>query len=441
MFIHPINDHYVSVGKKFKISILIAALWAIFSVWVARLWFEDLSNIIGIFLASYLILFIAIIPGFINAFMVSSLILDKRPKHKKLNKYPSLSILIACYNEEKNISRTILGIAKQKYPGLFEVIVINDGSKDETASIVKNLKRKFFWIKLLNIKNNQGKAICLNQGLKKSKYEMIITLDGDSFLFKDALLMIVERYANDPADTRAVAGTVMVRNSRENWITQAQEWDYFHGIATVKRVQSLYQGTLVAQGAFSLYEKKALQEAQGWPNTIGEDIVLTWALLEKGYRVGYAEDAIVFTEVPNTFMALLRQRERWARGMFEAFQYHPKILIKKKLYTFFIWWDLLFPFMDFAFTFGFIPGLIAACFGYYWIVSLMTLSLLPIALFVNWIMQHIEKKMFNFQKLTVRRNILGFFIYLFPYSLILEPAAVIGYFFQIFGIRKAWGTK
>jgi biofilm PGA synthesis N-glycosyltransferase PgaC len=434
-------DHYVSVNKKFNFSFLIAALWAIFSIWVARFWFDDLSNQIGGFLAGYLILFIAIIPGFINAFMFASLMLDKRPTRTHLKSYPALSILVACYNEEKNISSTILSIYKQKYPGPLEVIVINDGSQDQTKNIVKRLIKRFSWLKLIDVEENQGKALCLNQGLEAAKYNTIITIDGDSFLFKDALARIVERYKNDPPHTRAIAGAVMVRNSRENWITQSQEWDYFHGIATVKRVQSLYQGTLVAQGAFSLYDKKALQEVQGWPNTIGEDIVLTWALLEKNYRVGYCEDAIVFTEVPNTFLGFVRQRERWARGMFEAFQFHPKILFKNKLYVFFIWWDLFFPFMDIAFTFGFIPGLIAAFFGHYWIVGPMTLSLFPIALFVNWVMYHIEGKMFNLQKLVVRRNILGFIIYIFPYSIMLQPAAVIGYFYQIAGIRKTWGTK
>ena len=319
--------------------------------------------------------------------------------------------------------------------------MINDGSTDQTLNIIKKFSKKFSWIKLINVKVNQGKALCLNQALNLAKYNLIVTLDGDSFLFKEALVRIVERYKNDPPHTKAVAGTVMVRNSRENWITQSQEWDYFHGIATVKRVQSLYQGTLVAQGAFSLYDKKALQEVNGWPDTIGEDIVLTWALLEKNYRVGYCEDGIVFTEVPNTFMGFIRQRERWARGMFEAFQHHPKILFKKKLHVFFIWWDLFFPFMDIAFTFGFIPGLIGACFGHYWIVGPMTLSLFPIALFVNWIMYHIEGKMFNLQKLIVRRNVVGFLIYIFPYSIILQPAAVAGYFYQIVGMKKIWGTK
>ena len=93
---------------------------------------------------------------------------------------------------------------------------------------------------------------------------------------------LVERYLSDPPNTRAVAGTMLVRNSRANWVTRAQEWDYFHGIAAIKRVQSLYQGTLVAQGAFSIYDRATLIEVGGWADCVGEDIVLTWAMLREG---------------------------------------------------------------------------------------------------------------------------------------------------------------
>lgn len=78
----------------------------------------------------------------------------------------------------------------------------------------------------------------------------------------------------------------MVRNSRETWMTRAQEWDYFQGIAAIKRVQSLCQGTMVAQGAFSLYDTATLREIGGWPDCIGEDIVLSWSILKAGHRIG-----------------------------------------------------------------------------------------------------------------------------------------------------------
>jgi biofilm PGA synthesis N-glycosyltransferase PgaC len=432
---------YLKVNTKFQLALTFATLWGIFSLWAAQFWFADLSNIIGWFLAGFFILFIAVVPGFINAFMVISLLMDKRPVRKHLDSYPPITILIAAYNEEAVITDTFESIAKQNYPGLLEVILIDDGSKDQTHAVCNQLTSKYPWLRCIQQEVNQGKSEALNRALTLASHELIITLDADSYLYKDALVRIVERFHSDPANTCAVAGTIMVRNSRQNWITQSQEWDYFQGIATVKRVQSLNQGTLVAQGAFSLYKKSVVLELGAWPKTVGEDIVLTWAMLEKDYRVGYCEDAIAFTIVPSTVKGFIRQRQRWARGMIEAFKYHPKVLFRKRLSTFFIWWDLLFPAMDVAFTFGFLPGLVLAMFGHYWIVGPMTLILLPMALIMNSVMYGIEEKMFAEQHLRVRRNTLGFFLYMLPYSCMLQPAAVWGYVTEIFGTKKSWGTK
>jgi biofilm PGA synthesis N-glycosyltransferase PgaC len=432
---------YLKVNTKFQLALTVATLWGIFSIWAAQFWFADLSSIIGWFLAGFLILFIAVIPGFINAFMVFSLLMDKRPVRKHLDSYPPITILIAAYNEEAVIPDTFASIARQNYPGLLEVILIDDGSKDQTHAVCHQLTSTYPWLRCIKQETNQGKSEALNRALTLASHELIITLDADSYLYKDALVRIVERFQSDPGNTCAVAGTIMVRNSRQNWITQSQEWDYFQGIATVKRVQSLNQGTLVAQGAFSLYKKSVVLEIGGWPKTVGEDIVLTWAMLEKDYRVGYCEDAIAFTIVPSTVKGFIRQRQRWARGMIEAFKFHPKVLMKKRLSTFFIWWDLLFPAMDVAFTFGFLPGLVLAMFGYYWIVGPMTLILLPMALIMNSVMYGIEEKMFAEQHLRVRRNTLGFFLYMLPYSCLLQPAAVWGYITEIFGTKKSWGTK
>ena len=222
-----------------------------------------------------------------------------------------------------------------------------------------------------------------------------MTLDADSYLYRDALRNLVERYLNDPPNTRAVAGTMLVRNSRKNWVTKAQEWDYFHGIAAIKRVQSLYQGTLVAQGAFSLYERATLREVGGWADCVGEDIVLTWAMLRKGWRVGHAEDALCFTNAPDNLHQFVRQRQRWARGMMEAFRQFPDILFKPRLSTMFVWWNLLFPWLDLAYTLFFIPGIVLALFGIYWIAGPLTLALLPMALGINYMMYRVGSQMFT----------------------------------------------
>src|ERR1700688_2990857 len=176
-------------------------------------------------------------------------------------------------------------------------------------------------------------------------------------------------------NTVAVAGAIAVRNTRRNLMTKFQEWDYFHGISVIKRAQSLDQGTLVAQGAFSLFDRDLVKKLGGWSDCVGEDIVLSWAILTRGHRIGYAENALVFSNVPETYRQLFQQRRRWARGMFEALRAHPEILITKRLSLTFIMMNLFFPWIDTAYLCFFIPGLIAAPFGFYLFAGPMTLLL------------------------------------------------------------------
>lgn len=348
---------------------------------------------------------------------------------------------MAAYNEQDNIVSTIESIALQHYPGALEVIVVNDGSRDNTAELVKQQLPHHAWLRLLDLPGNVGKARALNEALTQVSHTITITVDADSWLFRDALQSIVERYVQDPPSTRAVAGGVMVRNSRETWMTRAQEWDYFQGIAAIKRVQSLYQGTMVAQGAFSLYDTATLREIGGWPDCIGEDIVLSWSILKAGHRIGYCEDALLFTNAPTTLLQFARQRKRWSRGMIEAFKQHPDILLIRSLPSAFVYWNLLFPFLDLIFTLVFIPGVVLALFGYFWIVGPITLALIPMAMGMNYFMYRIGCRMFEQLGLQVRFNPSGFFIYSLFYSLIMQPVSLAGYVAEVLNLRKSWGTK
>jgi poly-beta-1,6-N-acetyl-D-glucosamine synthase len=431
---------YLSVRAKFAISMLLGLLWAAFSLWIARTWLAEFSAIVGAVAAHLVVFGIAIIPGFMNAFLVTSLLLDQRPAVRVAHgNLPCLSILVAAYNEEASIASTLHSIARQDYPGALQVIVIDDGSTDGTAAALAGLD--YPWLEVINLPRNAGKSNALNQGLKRVLAELTLTLDGDSYLYRNALRNLVGRYLSDPPDTRAVAGAVLVRNSRKNLVTAAQEWDYFHGIAAIKRLQSLYQGTLVAQGAFSIYDTRTLRELGGWADTVGEDIVLTWNLLERGHRVGFAENACVFTNAPEGWCQFIRQRQRWSRGLIEAFKAHWRLLFKARMTTLFVWWNLLFPYLDLAFTLAFIPGLVLALFGIYWIAGPLTLLLLPLAGLVNYVMFRIQRRMFAEQGLRVRRNASGFLFYALCYSFVLQPACVVGYLKEIFNRTKTWGTK
>ncbi|NCV84702.1 MAG: glycosyltransferase family 2 protein [Oxalobacteraceae bacterium] len=433
--------NYLPVRVKFTIAIGAAAAWVVLCVWLAEPWADALADLVGVIAAWVIIAGIALIPGFMNAFLLISLAMDNRPAQSALTQYPGVSILVAAYNEQDNIVSTIESIAQQHYPGALEVIVVNDGSRDNTAELVKQQLPHHAWLRLLDLPKNIGKARALNEALTQVSHAITITVDADSWLFRDALQSIVERYTQDPPSTRAVAGGVMVRNSRETWMTRAQEWDYFQGIAAIKRVQSLYQGTMVAQGAFSLYDTATLREIGGWPDCIGEDIVLSWSILKAGHRIGYCEDALLFTNAPTTLLQFARQRKRWSRGMIEAFKQHPDILLLRALPITFVYWNLLFPFLDLIFTFVFIPGIVLALFGYFWIVGPITLALIPMAMGMNYFMYRIGCRMFERLGLRVRFNVSGFFIYSLFYSLIMQPVSLAGYIAEVLNLRKSWGTK
>ncbi|MDR6841600.1 glycosyltransferase family 2 protein [Pseudoxanthomonas sacheonensis] len=436
---------YVPLRLKFVLVLTLAAAWMGFSVWLSQSWLGELSQVTGFAVALMVIAFIAYVPGFMNAFLIGSILSDRRPSRREFAVYPDLCVLVACYNEAENIDDTLLSLSLQDYVGQVEVVVIDDGSTDDSLAIAQaaaaRLSRPGMRIRVLAQPRNQGKSAALNRGFAETRQGLVLTVDGDSYLRTDALRKIVQRYLSDPVGTVAVAGAVLVRNSRDNWLTRAQEWDYFHGIAAVKRMQSMYHGTLVAQGAFSLYERQALAEVGGWPECVGEDIVVSWALLATGARIGYCEDACLFTKVPAKVGQFARQRQRWSRGLMEAFARHGRLLFAPRMSTLFIWWNLLFLPLDLVYTLAFLPGLVLALFGYYWIAGLMTLLVLPLAMLWNVVIFSVQTRMFKRQDLQVRRNVSGFLFYSIGYTMLLQPVCVLGYAAELLRLRKTWGTK
>ena len=435
----------LAVKHKLGISILISVLWLAFSVWLGLPWLYELSATIGPIPAFLIVLGLAFIPGLANSFLIVSLFFDRRPEFEPLKKYPHITILIAAYNEEACIAETITSIAAQNYPGKLTVLIGNDGSVDTTRNEVYKAHLKYkdkFDIQLYSANKNMGKGMILNKILKQVKTKYCVTIDADTYLFKNALVNLVTNIIQGPPNTAAVAGSVLVRNSRDNWLTRVQEWDYFHGIAVVKRIQSLYQGTLVAQGAFSIYNTKALFSIGGWDNTVGEDIVLTWALREKRYRISYAEEAVSFTTVPDNYKQFFNQRKRWSRGLIEAFKKYPQTIWRLNMSSPFVWLNLTFPFNDFIFMFAFTPGVIAAiCFQYYAIAGIMTLVLLPMSLMMNWVIYRKHTQTFRKLGLGVRQNKLGFLAFILTYQFMMVPASLAGYAAELFNLNKNWGTK
>ena len=428
------------VRTQFAIALAVAAAWSAFSLWVALPWIGELSAVIGRVPAALLIAGVALLPGCMNAFQVVSILLEaKAQPASEPAQFPPLTVLIAAYNEAAGIADTLRSLAAQRYPAQIDIVVVDDGSTDGTGAALRAPGCPA--VRLITLPANQGKAAALNHGLAAARQEMIVTLDADSFLHTDALRLLVAEYLRSAQRPAAVAGAVFVSNAHSGWAARLQYWDYFHGIAAAKRVQSTYGSTLVAQGAFSLFERSALRAVGGWRPCVGEDIVMTWALLKRGRSVGYAQSALCFTRVPDTLAALAQQRKRWARGLIEALRYHPGILLQRRLATFLASWSLIFPWIDFSFTFGFIPGLALALFGVYWLVGPATLALLPSALLLGCVMYRCSARVFAARGVGPRRDLVALACYTFGYGFIMHPASLRGYAAELLGARKSWETK
>ncbi len=427
---------YLPVAGKFLISTAFSVAWVATSWILAQHWWHDLAQVTGHAPAALIIFFIALLPGFLNAHILCSVALDKPPPLPLDLNYPPVTLLIAAYNEAKNIAETFSGIRGQDYPAAVQIIVVDDGSTDDTVATLRSFD-------LANLKivqaNHGGKANALNEGLRHVRDDIVVCIDADTFLHPQALRRIVARFLTDPAETAAVAGCVLVKNSRSTFMTRLQEWDYFTGIASAKRQQSLYQGTLVAQGAFSAFRTKIVRAHRGWPAVIGEDIVLTWALIRSGWRIGFEPTAIGFTTAPETLYSFCRQRKRWARGMIEGLKQHGQLVwSNSRLSSFFVGVDFIIPFIDLFYAFVFLPGVVLALFGHYYIVGPSTLLVLPLAFLIVLVMYKKQRAVFRELGLKVRQNFAGFLVYMLVYQILMSPICVLGYCQELLGLTKRW---
>jgi biofilm PGA synthesis N-glycosyltransferase PgaC len=430
---------YVPVPWKLALAQVVALGWLGVSVWLSLPWLGDLTEAVGPVAAVLVIALVAYLPGWLVAFLATSLLLDRQPPIRTTHPTIPVTVLIAARNEAERIEETIAYIARQDYPGPISVLLADNGSTDGTQAIAEAFGAASGLDVRCIAEPRPGKCHALNTGLAAVETELVITLDADTLLHPRAIRQLVARLLSSPADVKAVAGSVLVRNSRDTLWTRMQEWDYFLGIASVKRMQGLYQGTLVAQGAFSLYRTQAVLAAGGWPDAIGEDIVLTWQLMRQGARVYYEPSAVAFTVAPARLVHFARQRARWARGMIEGLRSVKPWNQPRWLLRFLTGVDLLIPALDVAYALVWLPGLLLAATGRYWIVGPYTVAVLPLTLLVNAILYRYQRRrVFNLLGLRVRRNTLGFVAFVLTYQMLMSPVSVAGYVQELLGLRRRW---
>ena len=423
----------------FLISMMIALLCLICSICININWINDIACYLGYFLAIYLVTFVALIPGFNYVFTFISLLFHKKDKKSATKKEEDVTILIPVYNAKESIKETLESIQKQKYCGNIFVNIIDDGSTDGTLELLKSMN---FDSNITLIEaTHKGKAKALNKGLQKVKTAYTITIDGDTVLHPLAVRNIMNKLVKSDKKTVATAGCLFVKNAKKSFITKLQEWDYTLGIFGIKLVQGGYHSTLVAQGAFSAYKTEILKEIGGWESCVGEDIVLTWQLLSKGYETNFAKNAIAYTEVPEKFRELGKQRKRWARGMIEAFK-KVKILSSKKMSLkskFLMCFNIFFPFIDLALLI-FVPlGLIFLALGNPLLIGWISLLVIPFGLLLCLLIEIKRKNMLKEIDCKLeRRSVLAFIVYILLYAFILAPYCLMGYILELVNYKKEW---
>lgn len=284
-----------------------------------------------------------------------------------------ISVLVPAYNEQETIIDTVLSLLKLNYPQ-FEIIVVNDGSRDETLSrLIRYFKLRrvdmelrqdlpcekirgyyssFEWPELVVVdKENGGKSDALNAGINASRYPLFCSLDADSILEKNALLRLVSPYLQNP-DTVAVGGIVRIANGctiKDGEILQGcapssqlasfQVIEYLRAFLTNRIGWESINGLLIISGAFGLFKKSAVVEAGGYSRTIGEDMELTLRLHrimrenKKKYRVYFASDAVCWTQAPEDLKGLSGQRVRWHRGLIDSLLKHRVMLLNPRYGT------------------------------------------------------------------------------------------------------------
>lgn len=351
---------------------------------------------------------------------------------------PFVSIIIPVYNEGKILNNTIQSLLNLNYPE-YEIIIVNDGSTDNTKEIAENLvgfqKGIFSKIKISLInKQNSGKANSLNAGIQVSNAEFILCMDGDSQLSPDCLTMAVRHFVNP--DIGAVAGNVKVQN-RGSFITDLQALEYIEGLNMARSAQSFMKMVNIIPGPIGLFRKKAIVNA-GYYNsdTFAEDADITLRIMAKGWKIFYEPKSISYTEAPATLQQLLKQRYRWTRGILQSIRKHKKMLINPttNFGNTFILWTMLFealiwPAMNLAANVFFIFA--ALVFGFtslifYWWAGLALLDVMTAIYCVA-----AEKEEFRLVAYGV--------IYRMVFILIIDICKAMSTIEEFLGIQMKWG--
>ncbi|MCC7533366.1 MAG: glycosyltransferase [Bacteroidia bacterium] len=311
---------------------------------------------------------------------------------------PSVSLIAPAYNEEKNIVENIRSLLSVHYNNI-EIIIVNDGSKDNTMQamidayhlqkvdyyvniqvpckeilgVYKSSNKAFKKLVVVD-KENGGKSDALNAGINVAENELITCIDVDCIVEQGAILKMVKPFMEEDKKVIATGGVIRIANScviedgrlidikvPEKIIPRFQVVEYIRAFLLGRMAWSKLNGLLLISGALGLFDKRIVIECGGYEHkTVGEDMELVVRMRrymtdnKRKYKVVYIPDPLCWTEAPDDYKILARQRNRWMRGTIETLWFHRKIFFNPKYgllgvlsYPFWFFYEWLAPIVEF----------------------------------------------------------------------------------------------
>ncbi|MEA4840602.1 MAG: glycosyltransferase [Bacteroidales bacterium] len=346
---------------------------------------------------------------------------------------PKVSVIVPAYNEELTVTRTIENLLKSDYP-LLDIVFVDDGSKDQTFANVKAAFSNIDNVQILT-KPNGGKASALNFGIASASGEILVCIDADTLLLPDAISKMVPFFVDE--EVGAVAGNVQVGNA-VNFLTNWQKMEYITSQNFERRALDEVNAILVVPGAIGAFRKTAIDRIKGFTiDTLAEDCDLTVRLHRAGFKVHSCNDAISFTEAPETMKMFLKQRFRWTFGMMQTFWKHRDLLFSLRKPN--IGWIMLPNLL----VFGFIIPLFSPLVDFFFIIGLFSTHVafyvLTYVLFflVDWIVSAFAYR-YDGKKFSLM-NAATLFIQRFVYRQIFFYILIKSYLKAMKGELASWG--
>lgn len=275
-----------------------------------NLTFNDIILYLTLFFSTFLTLF----------FLLSYLENSGKDLKRKSKKYPKISVIIPAFNESGNITKSIKSVLNVDYPReKLEIIVVDDGSKDDTFEQAKKNEGKT--IKIFK-KNHSGKAETVNYGVKKSGGELVMVLDADTFPDKECFKNIID-YFDDP---KIMAALPLIKIWKpKNLIERCQAMEYT--ITALTKKTFFFMGSMNCTPAGAFIRKSFIEKYGGFSSeTLTEDFEMGMRIQSKNYQIAQSIKSKVYTIVPNGIKKLIRQRIRWSHGTLDnIFKYRYMI--------------------------------------------------------------------------------------------------------------------